>query len=55
MNARSLAGVVLALLSSSVYAGGAVRLPVPEPGVLELLGIGVVAVIIAAIRKRPKK
>ena len=43
--------VMLALAPSLAFAGIA---QLPEPGTLELLGIGAIAVVIAAIRSRRK-
>lgn len=54
MNTHLIIGsCLLALLSGSAYAIAAI--PVPEPGILELLGVGAVAMVIATIRQRKKK
>ena len=47
-----LALVVLAVSPALAFAGRPT--PLPEPGTLELLSIGIVAVVIAAIRSRRK-
>lgn len=52
MNVRSMLGVLLPSLASGAAFGGAT--PLPEPGSLELLAIGVVAAVAVAIRKRRK-
>ena len=45
----------LILLCFATYANAAVNpLPLPEPGTLELLSIGVVAAVVVAIRKHRK-
>lgn len=50
MNISSLIGILfLALVSTSAYA--AQPIPVPEPGILELLAVGAVAVALS-LRKR---
>ena len=48
--------VVLVLLGCipSFASAGTFVITVPEPGTLELLSIGVVAIVIAAIRSRRK-
>ena len=46
--------VLLSLMPSLASAGGPPTVRLPEPGTLELLGIGVVALVIAAIRSRRK-
>ena len=52
MNVRStLAMLLLSLLSSMAWAGTTF---VPEPGVLELIGISAVVGVAIAIRKRRK-
>jgi hypothetical protein len=52
MNARSILAIVLLCSAwGTALAGGT---QVPEPGVLELLGIGAVAAVAVAIRKRRK-
>jgi hypothetical protein len=47
------ASLLLTFASTSAYAIFAI--PVPEPGMLELLAVGALAMIIAGIRKRHKK
>ena len=49
---RKVVLVLLAVIPSFAQAG--VTAVLPEPGTLELLGIGAVAVVIAAIRSRRK-
>jgi len=50
MNISSLIGTLfLALASTSAYA--VQPIPVPEPGILELLAVGAVAVVLS-LRKR---
>ena len=44
----------LLLLCFAPYASAGFTSTVPEPGTLELLSIGIVAVVIAAIRSRRK-
>jgi len=44
--------LLLSLVSGMAFAGGTVALP--EPGVLELIGIGAVAALAIAIRNRRK-
>ena len=46
-------GLALLCFAPSAYAVIAVN-PVPEPGTLELLSIGVVAAVVVAIRRRRK-
>jgi hypothetical protein len=54
MNARSIVGLLL-LSAASIPAFAGPGLPLPEPGVLELLAIGAVAGVAIAIRNRRKK
>ena len=49
---HKLAIVVLSLIPTLVFAGATAT--IPEPGTLELLSIGAIAVVIAAIRSRRK-
>lgn len=52
MNLKSvIATLVLSLASGAAFAG---PVTIPEPGVIELLGIGAVAALVVAIRKRRK-
>ncbi len=50
---RSIASVMSVLFSASAYAGPPV-IPVSEPGTIALLGVGTVAAVVIAIRKRRK-
>lgn len=52
MYARWLSGTLVLSMVSGVAFAGVVRLP--EPGVIELLAIGGVAALAAAIRRRRK-
>ena len=51
---RVIVAVTCALVGSTAYAGVDV-IPVPEPGVLELLAIGGVLAAVIALRNRRKK
>jgi hypothetical protein len=54
MNRSVVAGsLLLTFASTSAYAITAI--PVPEPGVLELLAVGALAMIVVGIRQRRKK
>ena len=53
MNAQTLIGFVLLSLASGT-ALAQQGTPLPEPGVLELLGVGAVAAVAVAVRKRRK-
>jgi len=48
------ASLLLAVASSSVYAGQVAPIRLPEPGTLELLAISVVIGLVVAIRRRRK-
>jgi hypothetical protein len=52
MNGRSILALLLFSLSSSMAWAGTTSLP--EPGVLELIGISAVVGVAVAIRKRRK-
>ena len=47
------ASLLLTFASTSAYA--IATIPVPEPGMFELLAVGALAMIIVGIRKRRKK
>lgn len=49
---RMIVAVTGALLASTAYAGQVV--PIPEPGVLELLALGAAVAAVIAIRSRRK-
>jgi hypothetical protein len=51
---RWFASLWLALLSGSAYAVAIPPRPLSEPGILELLGIGAVVALVAAIRRHRK-
>jgi hypothetical protein len=53
MSKRFVLGTVLLLLASGSAAGSNPIL-IPEPGILELLSIGAVVAVVAAIRGRRK-
>ena len=54
MNTRSLPGLLLlSLASTSAYAGGPV-VQLPEPGVLALIAIALLAAAVIVIRNRRK-
>jgi hypothetical protein len=53
MTMISMLGVLLLTLVSGTASAGLTQ-PLPEPGSLELLAIGVVAAVAVAIRKRRK-
>ena len=50
---RKVVLVLLGFMPSLAFAGS-ITLTVPEPGTLELLAIGAVAVVIAAVRRHRK-
>ena len=51
---RNVLLVLLGFIPSLAFAGLAPVATVPEPGTLELLSIGAIAIVIAAIRSRRK-
>ena len=53
MTTKSMLGILLLTLASAT-ASAVPAQPLPEPGSLELLAIGVVAAVVVAIRKRRK-
>ena len=53
MNLQSIVALVLVSLVSIPAAAGPAQLP--EPGVLALIGIGAIAGVAVAVRKRRKK
>ena len=54
---RSIFGIAclgLSILSVTGVAHADTAIPIPEPGVLELVGIGIVAAIVARLARRRK-
>jgi hypothetical protein len=53
MKFRPLVALALLMLASGAMASAPTN-PVPEPGVLELLGVGAIGALAVALRKRRK-